>query len=484
MPHSPAESATRHAGPLRSRRALLATVALLALVAVALIAATAMDLGFLRPRLERTASEALGQNVRIEGAVGLDLLAGPALTLDAVRVGDGETPLFRAERLRLRPSVVELLQGTVSLAAVHASGAAIHLVRGEEGSWPAAGGGDAAGETPSLPAISLKDTSFRYRDEATGPEIQADGCQLTLPQIRLAAAPDRATLQRLWLDGALECARVQRGALVISGLHANLQADGGQLAATPLRAAIFDGELDGELRADVTGGTPAFELAYRLRGFALEAFLNNLASEAEASGRMDLEVTLEARGHDRAGLTRSLNGRIRLGGESLRVEGVDLDQRLAEYRSTQRFNLVDVGAFLFAGPAGLAVTKGYDYTRLLRGGDGSTQIRQLASVWRITDGIAAVEDVALATGSNRLAALGALDIPEQRFQDFRVLLVDERGCAVMEQAITGTFADPGIAETSMVASLLGPLTSLVERGVEALTPDDCEPVYTGSVSPP
>jgi len=471
------------ASPQRRRRALALASVLVALPLVALAALAATDLGFLRHHIEGAAAKAIGQPVHVEGAIRLDPFAGPSLALDRVRIGDAEQPRLQAARVSLEPRLTDLLRGTVTVAAVRMHGAVIRL-RDAGGAALSAAGTNGGGSASPLPAVTLTDAELHYRDAATGISLQADGCQLVLPRLALDGGADAPVLSRLRLDGELACARVRRGALTLSDLQVALQAGDGRLAAGPMSAEILDGALEGELQADFTGDVPHLEVTYRLQGFALQAFLRGLASEASAGGRLDLEVALTARGRNRASLARTLEGSARLSGEGLRVEGVDLDARIAEYRSTQRFNLVDVGAFLFAGPAGLAVTKGYNYTRLLQGGGGTTRIATLLSAWRIANGVARAEDVALATARNRLVAQGALDIPEQRFRDFRVLLVDGRGCAVMEQAITGTFSDPGIAETSMVASLLGPLTSLVERGLEALTPQDCEPVYTGSVSHP
>lgn len=480
----------RGAGPRRRFRRILAWLGgglALALLLI-LIGLAAFDPGSLRPQLEATASRALGQPVRVDGSIDIDLFGGPALRVGDVSVGEDQRPVVNAGQVRLTPKLTSLLTGSPRLAEVHADGARIRLARDAEGRWNlAAANGDAPAAregTGALPAVRLSDAALAIVDRAGGPPLTAEGCQLALPTLGLAGEPGDSTLARLRLEGTLDCERLQRGALTVHALRVGLGADGGRLTAAPLSARVFDGRLEGEAHMEFVGDAPALSLDYRLEAFALQAFLRRLSEAASASGQLNLAVNLESRGADRETLLANLSGTARLAGSGLEVEGVDLDERLAEYRSTQRFNLVDVGAFLFAGPAGLAVTKGYDYTRLLREGEGVTPITELVSEWEVRDGIARARDVALATEANRLIALGTLDLRAQRFRDFRVLLVDPRGCAVMEQAITGTFADPGVPETTMVASLLGPLTSLVERGIEALTPDDCEPVYDGSVEAP
>ena len=42
-------------------------------------------------------------------------------------------------------------------------------------------------------------------------------------------------------------------------------------------------------------------------------------------------------------------------GRGLKIYGIDLDNIIEKYKRSQEFNLADVGAVMFAGPAGLAV---------------------------------------------------------------------------------------------------------------------------------
>jgi AsmA protein len=65
---------------------------------------------------------------------------------------------------------------------------------------------------------------------------------------------------------------------------------------------------------------------------------------------------------------------------------------------SQNFNIVDLAAFLLAGPIGPVLTKSYNFARLYevsQGGKGT--VRRLVSVWEVKNGIAKARDVALAT---------------------------------------------------------------------------------------
>ena len=102
----------------------------------------------------------------------------------------------------------------------------------------------------------------------------------------------------------------------------------------------------------------------------------------------------------------SAGGEANLRGDNLRLAIGDLDQKLSRYEASQSFNLVDVGAFFFAGPLGLVLTRGYDLARTFQGAEGTTTIPTLVSEWQIEHGVAQAKDVAMATLQNRIALKG------------------------------------------------------------------------------
>lgn len=143
-----------------------------------------------------------------------------------------------------------------------------------------------------------------------------------------------------------------------------------------------------------------------------------------------------------------------------------------------------MGAVLLAGPVGLVATKGRDFARLLSAANGQTEFGEVHSTWTIRQGVAEADDVAAATKGNRLAARGKLDFSAGRFDDLTIMLLDKRGCAVLEQAVTGPFDDPEIEEPGAIETLVGPLTEMLQRGIDQFTDEECEVVYEGAVEHP
>ena len=57
----------------------------------------------------------------------------------------------------------------------------------------------------------------------------------------------------------------------------------------------------------------------------------------------------------------SMDGTFSLRGDNLVLYTMDLDTVLSKYETSQKFNLVDLGAFFIAGPLGTVALKGYRY---------------------------------------------------------------------------------------------------------------------------
>ena len=165
---------------------------------------------------------------------------------------------------------------------------------------------------------------------------------------------------------------------------------------------------------------------------------------------------------------------------------MDLDKQLSKYQSSQNFNLFDMAAIVFAGPIGLAVTKGYEFSSLVQPSDGNTQIGTVVAKWKVEKGVAHARDVAMATRENRLALRGGLDFVEDEYADMVLALIDSNGCAMVRQKIRGPFSKPVVEKPDVLASLTGPVRNLLNKARDLLpgTGANCEVFYNGSLAAP
>jgi AsmA protein len=247
---------------------------------------------------------------------------------------------------------------------------------------------------------------------------------------------------------------------------------------------VFGGQLVGEIQADCSGPVPACRIRCSLPHFRIEEVLRTLSPEQAVRGAIDFSANLSMQGKTMSQMLQAATGELSLRGENLLLVGNDLDRRLSRFESSQNFNLVDVGAVFFAGPLGLAVTKGYNFASLFRGSGGRSQIRVLVSDWRVDRGVAQARDVALATSGNRIAVQGGLDFVNGCFADVTVAVIDAKGCARVRQAIRGPFGSPVVEKPRVLTSLAGPVLTLYKQTRGLFPAEPCEVFYSGSVAPP
>ena len=203
-----------------------------------------------------------------------------------------------------------------------------------------------------------------------------------------------------------------------------------------------------------------------------------------ATGRMDLTAKLAMQGRTTKELEQTVTGTVSLRGQGLTYHGGNLDERFERFESSQSFNLFDVGAMMLAGPAGLLVTKGYEFVSVAQGTPGKSEIRTLVSDWVVERGVARARDVAMATPANRVAIKGGIDFVNDRFQGMTIAVVDAKGCAKVQQQVKGTLHKPQVEKPNAIEALAAPAVQLLKKGAELIGGESCEVFYAGAVPAP
>ena len=171
---------------------------------------------------------------------------------------------------------------------------------------------------------------------------------------------------------------------------------------------------------------------------------------------------------------------FKIEGRNLRLKGADLDKFIDNFRRSQKFNLADVGAVMFAGPAGLAITKGGDYASLAFASKGdSTQVGEFLAEWSLNKGILRTNDVALSTKRNRLSVDGKYNLVNDSLR-FNFHVLDKKGCELVGQRVYGTSEEMKMGRVSLIKTFLGPVKNFFyDMGMVK-----CEIVYEGRVEHP
>lgn len=470
----------------RSTRTLLSVAigvaCLLVLVAGALFFLADGNVG--KARLEGAASRALGVEVSVGGRRGISFFPGMLVTLEDVHIHNLGRDLAYAKQARIEVGLLPLLKNEVQVERITLQHATVSIEKDRDGRFnfeqPEAA---AATLTPlDWPNVSLSHGTLVYVDQGSGGGFEAADCRLDMYRLRLSGGQVSNLIKDLSFTAELACGEFRNEGFTVSDLKLSAVAKDGVFDLSPLTAWIFGTQGSGSLQVDVSGAVPQYRIQYSLPQFPIEEFFKTMARQKVAAGRMDFSANLSMQGTGKE-MRQSVKGQISLRGKNLTLSGGDLDAKLSRFESSQNFSLVDAGAFFFAGPLGLVVTKGYDFANILQGAGGSSEIRALVSDWKVERGVAHAQDVAMVTKENRIALRGGLDFVNGRFNNVTMALVDAKGCAKVRQRINGTFQNPLVEQPSLLASLTGPVRGLLQKGSE-LFGERCEVFYAGSVAAP
>lgn len=456
---------------------------LLVLVVVLLLI---VDVNVYKSRFEAAASGTLGMDVRVGGRLGVAFFPGLLLTLEDVHLRNRGADIASARQVSLGVDLLPLLQQEVRIGEVVLKRPRIVIERRQDGKFNFETPESVGGPLPALNLdhITLSGATLVYRDKQSGDGFETGDCKLVARRLHLAEGKSADLLKRLSATADFACAEVRTTTLAVTGLKVTVVGKNGIFEFKPVQMRVFGGEGSGSLQANFAGATPAYQLTYSLSKFRTEEFLKTLALENVAGGLMDFSATLSMQGKTMNELKRTAAGQLSLRGESLVLHGRNLDEEFVRYQSSQNFNLVDVGAFFFAGPVGLAVTKGYNFASIFQGSGGHSDIRMLVSDWTVERGVAMAQDVAMSTNKNRIALRGGLDFVNQQYRDLTMALINARGCATVKQKIRGSFQKPVVEKPNIIETLTGPAIKLLEKGKELIPGEKCKVYYAGSVAPP
>jgi uncharacterized protein involved in outer membrane biogenesis len=439
-----------------------------------------------KAQVQAAASEALGMQVTIGGELQVRVFPGFGMTLKDVRIRNQDSELAAAKEARLGIELLPLLlHRQIRIPVIVLTQVTLAIEQGRDGKFNfevPSSAGSSRSQVDSTD-VSLADMSVTYTNKQNGNEWHAESCNMQSGRLQISAAKTADLINSLAITGAVSCKQIQTRKLTLSDVTFKLDAKQGLFEFADITMRAYDGRGSGDVHANFTGRVPTYRLHYVLSSFRIEEFWKNISQKKIGAGLMNFSTDLTLSGSTVREMTESSVGQASLRGSNLTLATGDLDGELSRYESTQKFSLIDVGAFLIAGPLGLAVTKGYDFARVLGSADGSSEIPSLTSEWQIEHGVALAKDVAMTTAKNRIALKGGLDFVHDRFQDITVALIDKRGCVRVQQTARGPFSQPNVEKPNVLVSMSGPVHTLYKQAKHLLG-GHCEVFYTGSLPPP
>lgn len=479
--------------------ALLAGATLLLLGLLAGVAVRLLDVDRYRSRAQIAISEATGLDCSL-GRLSLSLWPLLNLHVDQPALSHAGQPILRAERITATAHLLPLLTGRLAIETVIITRLTGTIVRDRQGNLnllpPRKPQPDRGLPLTGLTIAhcTLENAELRYQDAATGFKAAAIALDLdagpfaVVEQGQAVYPSGRDFMAAAAFSGNMKAKTLAVNTVTLDRPALHFEYARNALRLDPLTATIYGGKTDAALTLADLAATPRLDLICTIDGLDLARVTEASQAKQRMSGRLHLAMHLAARGTSRQTLLRQMDGTLTMHGSRLTIQGLDLDTVLSQYAKSQSLGLFDLGSIFIIGPFGPLLSKAFDLSGAAIGaGRGSSEVMRLVSDWTMSNGIASTRDVALATPRHRLAFSGRLDIPAARFADFRVAVVDSRGCATFTQTVNGTFHDPEIAKANLLAkTVVTPLLSLFQKGATVLSGGKaaCTPFYRGSVPHP
>ncbi len=323
-----------------------------------------------------------------------------------------------------------------------------------------------------------------YIDKKGGEKTELKGINLTIKDLSVVEA-SMNIIKNISFTGDLDCKEVRRRGLKIDDVKGPVKVENGIIHLAPLTMHIFGTKAEGDATADKSEADALYKINLKVSKLDFERLEESFGTKKVIGGKGDLYAALTLKERGSRNPMSGLEGTFSLSGDNLVTYTMDLDKVLSSYESSQKFNLVDVGAFLIAGPLSTVAVKGYRYGDVYhqtRG--GRSVITKFISHWKLKDGFADALDCALATHHNRVALKGQLNLVSERYENVVVALLDDKGCAKFKQGISGPFGSPQIGAVSAVESLAGPIFDLYREAKKFVEGGKCEVFYSGSVQHP
>jgi uncharacterized protein involved in outer membrane biogenesis len=473
----------------KRRRILIIAGGLIALIAIAaIVAGFLFDINAYKPKIETAASEATGLHVGINGKMRLAFFPFGLSAQDVHVVGKGGEVLS-LDHIKLGAEFMPLLKGRLTVTDCELVNPTITIVRDAAGTYNFGSvekkpPGGLLGTTFSLNEIKLSKGTLVYLDKKTGEKTELKELNLAIRNFSVADGPGDV-MQKVSFAGSVDCRELQKGDLRIDNIRSPVTAQKGVIVFTPLTMDFFGAKGEGDATVDMAKADTEYQINVKVPKLDCEKLTTSFGLEKMIGGKGDLAVSLAMKEKEGRVHLNGLDGTMSLRASNLITYTADLDKVLAAYEKSQKFNLVDIGAFFIVGPLGSVALKAYRYGDVYyqaQGGQGA--ITQFASDWKIRNGEAEAVDCALATRHNRVALKGKLNLASERYENVTVALLNEKGCALFTQSISGSFGSPRIGVVSTIGSLAAPIMHLYRQVKRFLQGGKCEAFYNGSVEQP
>ena len=474
---------------IKKRNIIWMLIILVILILLGRFLVFSFRLNSLKPAIDSELTEITGMKTTIHGNIYARLLPNIVVVVKNISLKNDDVLQINIEKLELELPFSSLFSKISKIEALKLNRPVVTLInRSVDTSiekLPATSSvqdlnvADSLDWEINLTVAKIYNGSFSYYDENNRDTLLFKGISLNSDVLHAKGNTDTLILEDLMASGLLRVKDARVNSLYLENIKLDVKLDKGVLTVSHLSDGYYGEHNSGYTAIDFSGDEPTYSIRQDIQKFRMERLLARFDQSPLMKGEMDFSISLDFYGKNASNRWLTTKGEILLKGKNLTLYGINIDMLAKKYSRSQKFSLVDMGAFFIAGPVGIAVTKGRDFAALLTTKEGdSTEIHEFISVWKVKAGEMHAEDVAFSTTRNRIALKGSLNIWQEKFNGLDIALINDHGCAVFHQRLSGSFYDPDVSDVKVVKTLLGPVKNI-------FTGKKCKHVfYEGSVLAP
>jgi hypothetical protein len=451
-----------------------------------------------RSQLEQALSSATGLKTRIKGTVTATLFPTPGVSLGGIVMERNGATVAAATNFSVNFDVLPLLNNKLILHEIEINQLWLQLQSDKRGRpmiapWPSGASAKNAispiGLELHIPdKIEILNSTIIVRSPANEELHFIKGLNLVTYPVRNRFTLASTSIQdlkdhwQLQLYMNFEQAKFNR---LVVGPARLTSRFGPQKGSAELNdAKVFDGNANGTLNWKLVKDKPEYQANLTLTNFDAGKSVLLFRPRSFIQGHLNLSANLSSKGSTLDQVLAGASGTVKMEGTDLDLVSTNLDELVTRIISAKQYNLVDAMAYFFIGPLAASATKGLEIANVVRElskpGTKPSKIKRIHTSWRLSNGIASAEDVALQTQRYLLALKGRVNLVKKTFEGVEIGVINRRGCAVVTQKISGPVSSPSLGKTNYLLTLTRPMLDALTKSAKGLLDSNCEtPFYKG-----
>ncbi len=488
------------------KKFFIGVVALFAIIIVGLVIAISMvNLNKYKPQIEKAVKQNSGYDMKIAGDISASF-SPIGISISGVSISNPQIKsnqkFFNMGKLSVAVELKPLLSKQVKVKYIVLNDLTLDIKKLKNGKFNFAVAKkeskkvSSKGKTETqekqktaLPAVNVKEVRIKnaninFKDLKTGAIAKVQNISVNVDNIGFD--PSKKMLQAVSFDAKTKIAKVTFNQYNIKDISVALNMKNAIATMSDMKLYMYNSLVDAKAKLNLNKKVPFLNIEADIPKFKMASFSKEYLKKDILSGTVKVHKKFSMSLGDLKTIKKTLRGTALIDGEGVGVKGFDLDKILSKYSDAKKMNPADLGMSLASGFA-----KGGSLSGVFgANGGGTTLLKRLHVKVDIAKGIVKLSDVAMATGKNRIALKGKLNIVTQRFLDMKFGVLNAKNCAKFSQTIQGTFAKPKVkVDESMVVNTINTVSSLLGSfGVKVpkVKKDNskCTPFYTGVVKQP